>query len=188
MSLLACCGLGEAGWFKRGAVSRAGGLRARQSERQVREVALPGETSATLNMFLNYECQLDDDDMSADDHASDMAALGTAVIVPALPMSRTCQARAPRRSARGRLQRRARGPAAAVATAPDSALLAAGVPCGGAGGRRGAPRSRRGRSAILRTRSSSDTLATPYGQSGPRATGRSRSMMRRSKTRSCASA
>jgi hypothetical protein len=85
---LACCGLGEAGWFKRGAVSRARDLRARQQERPGREVAPLEETNATLNMFLNYECQLDDDDMSADDHASDMAALGIAVSVACSPPPR----------------------------------------------------------------------------------------------------
>ena len=116
MSLLAWCGLGEAGWFKRGTVSRARELRARQPERQVSEVALPGETNATLNMFLNYECQLDDDDMSADDHASDMAALGSAVSVPARPMFRACHEYV-LHTARGAV-RGARAPA--LAAAPDA--------------------------------------------------------------------
>jgi hypothetical protein len=35
--------------------------------------------NATLSMFLDYESQLDVDDISADDHASDMQALGQAV-------------------------------------------------------------------------------------------------------------
>ena len=87
-SYLACCGLGETGWFKRGAVSRARNLRALQQERPGREVTPLEETNATLNMFLNYECQLDDDDMSADDHASDMAALGMAVSVARVPPPR----------------------------------------------------------------------------------------------------
>ena len=134
LSYLACCGLGEVGWFKSGAVSRARDLRARQQERPGREVAPLEETNATLNMFLNYECQLDDDDMSADDHASDMAALGIAVSVAcSLP------SRAPIYAALPGARETCNAPPLTPCTVSRFCTR---------GHRQDAPRSRRGQSAI----------------------------------------
>ena len=79
MSFLDFCGLRA--WAGRGnapaASVKASGVVVQTRPR--RSLALHRTTNATLTMFLEYEAQLDNDDMAADDHASDMEALGMAV-------------------------------------------------------------------------------------------------------------
>ena len=78
MSYLDCCGL-RSGWFLHGAASRRERTLLQSPPQQHGVTHEAKRTNATLTMFLDYESQLDVDSMSADDHASDMEALGQAV-------------------------------------------------------------------------------------------------------------
>ena len=73
---LECCGLRA--WIKKDSHRSCPPSLARPRGREV-ELALQKEANATINQFLQYEYELDDDEMSADDHASDMEMLGLAV-------------------------------------------------------------------------------------------------------------
>ena len=75
-SYLDCCGLKPL--FRRGVGAQSPDAIARLKSSRSSGHLHCDETNATLNMFISYEFQLDDDDMSAYDHASDMEALGLA--------------------------------------------------------------------------------------------------------------
>ena len=76
---LGCCGLRSAWLGEVGEERDAMQTAVTRTRREV-EMALQMETNARVSMFLQYQWQLEDDEMSADDHASDMQELGLAAL------------------------------------------------------------------------------------------------------------